>query len=155
MPQPTLLRNSIALYQFAEHQGNLVHSAAGFGPTLVIPAAFRVPAKKFLEPPWSDSAPDWAYFKDIAINIAGFVPLGFFFCAFLNSGRRPRLVSAPLAVIALGMAVSLAIEILQFYLPTRDSSLTDVITNTTGSAIGVTLFRLKFTKNIFSNFTAD
>lgn len=152
-PAPDL-HNALALYRFDEHHGKRVHNAAALGPNLVIPDAFSILEKKFLEPPWSSAALDWAYFQDIAINIAGFVPLGFFVCAFLNSGQRPRRLSAPLAAIAIGIAGSLTIEILQFSLPTRDSSLTDVITNTLGTVMGVALYRLKFTQAVLAKVTA-
>jgi VanZ like family/Concanavalin A-like lectin/glucanases superfamily len=135
---PLDLDDAIALYRFDEHQGTLVHSAAASGPALVIPRAFSIPEKKFLEPPWAGAMFDWAYFQDIVINISGFVPLGFFFCAFLNT-RNVRRVSVPLAAIISGTAVSLTIEVLQFYLPTRDSSLTDVMSNALGTVIGVVL----------------
>jgi VanZ like family/Concanavalin A-like lectin/glucanases superfamily len=142
---PLDLENAIALYRFDEHRGRLVHNAAAPGPNLVIPSTFSVPQKKFLEPPWASATLDWAYCQDIAINIAGFVPLGFFFCAFLDMGPHPRRLSAPLVAIAIGTGMSLMIEILQFYLPTRDSSLTDVISNTLGTVIGVTLYRVMST----------
>ncbi len=47
-----------------------------------------------------------------------------------------------LVVVVVGSGSSLLVEILQVYLPTRDSSLVDVISNTTGTALGVLLFRL-------------
>jgi VanZ family protein len=44
-------------------------------------------------------------------------------------------VAVVLAVVA-GLVVSFAIEYLQAYLPSRDSSLRDLITNVLGTAIG-------------------
>jgi len=67
----------------------------------------------------------------------GFVPLGFFFTAYFSLVRpirRPRVM-----VLLFGLTLSLFIEITQYFLPTRASSMTDVITNTLGTAIGVAI----------------
>ena len=86
----------------------------------------------FLEGPSLDNG------FDILENIVGFVPLGFLFCACF-SAIRPGIRAAFIAVAA-GITVSLIIETLQVYLPTRDSDLTDVITNALGTVIGALLF---------------
>ncbi len=135
------LEKAVALYRFDEHQGKLIHNAVTAGPNLLIPEAFTVLDKKFLELS-RPAAFDWDYVQDVAINIAGFIPLGFCFCAFLDTRRIWQRVSPAWATIIFGAALSLAIEVLQVYLPTRDSSLNDVITNTLGTVVGVVFWRL-------------
>jgi glycopeptide antibiotics resistance protein len=95
--------------------------------------------EQFLESPWSEFHPEWGYWKNVGINIAGFVPLGFFFLALFSS--VPKLRRPVLVTVVLGFTVSLTIEVLQAFLPTRDSGMTDLITNTLGAAIGVLAFK--------------
>ena len=96
--------------------------------------------EKFLEPPWSEFHMHWGYWKNVLINVGGFVPLGFFLFAYLTTTNRFRRPAA--VTIGLGFIVSLTIELLQAWLPTRDSGTTDIVTNTLGSALGVGLYRL-------------
>jgi hypothetical protein len=126
------------LYLFNEGEGRVVHNQVDSEPDLYIPERYFVLHKKFLEPFWREFRPNWAFGQDVVLNIVAFVPLGFFFCAYFSSVRvlkGPRLVT-----IILGSAVSLTIEILQAYLPTRDSGTLDIITNTLGTAGGAMLF---------------
>jgi len=79
-------------------------------------------------------------FDDVFVNIVVFVPLGFATALALSLGRRVA-VAVGLAVIY-GALISFAIEALQAFLPMRYSSLTDLITNTAGTAIGAVLAAL-------------
>jgi VanZ family protein len=72
---------------------------------------------------------------DAVINLFGFVPLGFL--AATGRGRRSR----AWCVLAIGFAVSVAIECAQLFLPFRHPSVTDVILNTCGTALGLALAR--------------
>lgn len=65
-------------------------------------------------------------------NIVLFVPFG-----LLVSIASPRW--SPWLVIGLGCLTSVAIELVQFALPTRFPTVSDVIANTTGAAVGYLL----------------
>jgi glycopeptide antibiotics resistance protein len=81
----------------------------------------------------------WGYVKDILLNVGGFVPLGFVVCAYLALGRsRGKAIS--FTIFAAGM-LSIAIEVLQAYIPRRVSGTTDIITNTLGATLGAALAR--------------
>jgi VanZ like family/Concanavalin A-like lectin/glucanases superfamily len=128
---------AIALYLFREGSGTVVQNQVDSATDLVIPNRFFVVDKRFLEPPWQEFRWDTAYFQDIIINVAGFVPLGFFFYAYfllLRKMEHPTRIT-----IAFGFLVSLFIEISQAFLPTRNSGMTDLITNSLGTAIGAVL----------------
>jgi VanZ family protein len=127
-----------ALYVFNEGEGRVVHNEIASEPDLRIPEHYFVLHKKFLEPFWKEFRPNWVFAQNVILNVVAFVPLGFLLCAYFSSVRalnRPRLVA-----IILGGAISLTIEILQAYLPTRESGTLDIITNTTGTAAGTILY---------------
>lgn len=129
----------VAVYLFNEGHGNVSHNFLDPANDLLIPQRFFVLHQQFLEQPWDEFRPDWNYLKDVGINVAGFIPLGFFFYAYFSIVRR---IEHPAAIsVVLGCAVSLTIEVLQAFLPTRHSGMTDLITNTLGTAIGVMMFR--------------
>lgn len=128
-----------ALYTFAERSGSIVQNQIAFGPNLSIPVTFSIPDKPFLKSFWKEFYPSRGYLKDVLINIAGFVPLGFFFCMLFSSGQPSR--KTVIATIILGAFFSLTIEVLQWYIPSRDSGTTDIFTNTLGTALGAMLYR--------------
>jgi glycopeptide antibiotics resistance protein len=128
------LSGAIALYSFNERSGGLIQSSIVSAPTLKIPDRFSIPHKAFLRPPWKDFEISWDYADDVLRNIAGFVPLGFLLCAYWSVTRPPQ--RALLYTIIAGGLLSLMIEVLQFFIPQRNSGITDIITNTLGTALG-------------------
>jgi VanZ family protein len=136
-PQLSGNEQAMAIYLFNERAGNIIHNVVRPGIDLYIPERFSLLHQKFLEPFWKEFKPGRKYLKDVLLNIAGFIPLGFVFCAYWSSVRPIK--HAGLTTVLLGLTVSLTIEILQSYLPTRDSGTTDLITNTFGTFIGVRL----------------
>src|ERR1700737_85334 len=127
----------VAHYSFTEGSGRNVHGQPGSAPDLYISETFKVPHKKMLMWPWEES-PDKLTLRDLSINIFGFVPFGFVFAAYLILNRN--VAHATMVTILSGAAISLTIEILQEYIPGRDSGILDVITNTFGTFLGVLLF---------------
>ena len=130
---------NIALYLFGERAGNVVHNQATSGVDLNIPEKYEVLDKIFLEPFWKEFSMSRSYWGAAFKNIVGFVPFGFCFCACLSAHKVRR---AALVTVILGSLVSLTIEVLQAYLPTRDSGTTDLFTNTLGTYIGVIACRV-------------
>jgi hypothetical protein len=136
------------LYLFDEARGAVVRNQMNSETDLHIPERFLVLHAPFLKPPWSEYQPGWEYWKNVLINIAGFVPLGLFVCAYFASVRRVN--RAILATIVFGGIVSLIIEVLQAFLPTRNSGMTDLITNTLGTAIGARLYSCDSLRSLFA-----
>jgi hypothetical protein len=130
----------VARYAFDEGKGIVAHNQVDSAMDLLIPKRFFVLHQQFLELPWDEFRPGWRYWKDIGVNVVGFIPLGLFFYAYFS--QMWKLEKSAALTIALGFAVSLTIEVLQSFLPTRDSGTTDLITNTFGTALGVMVFRL-------------
>jgi hypothetical protein len=128
-----------ALYTFAERSGSVAHNQVVSGPDLAIPVRLSVPYKPFLKSPWREFYPNEAYFRDVLINVAGFVPFGFFFCMLIASSLASR--KAVVTTIVLGAVFSVTIEVLQGLIPIRDSGTTDILTNTLGTALGAMLYR--------------
>ena len=129
-----------ALYLFNERGGGIVHDHGTAGVSLTIPDRYQDIQQTWLESPYSSSEAGWGYIEDLLINIGGFVPFGFALTAFLSSLGMVRRAGAWAA--GSGLVVSLTIEILQGYLPTRSSDFNDVLTNTFGTCLGAMLYLL-------------
>jgi VanZ family protein len=78
---------------------------------------------------------------DFFLNVLLFVPLGFGVSAQMCKRGGSRWTSFLLA-LAVGAGVSYMVEVLQFYIPARDSGWEDVISNATGSVAGFFLFEV-------------
>lgn len=139
-------KDLVAFYPFNERSGNRVYDRIG-EHHLFIPSRFEVLQKTILTPPWKDFKLNHSYLKDILTNILGFIPLGFFFSAYLWVRKSRSIYQLLFLSVLFAGSTSLAIELFQVYLPTRSSQLIDVITNILGTVIGVILF-LKTRKSL-------
>jgi VanZ family protein len=131
--------NRIAFYPFNERMGRVIHSTIDRSPALSIPTHYFVLNPEFLTPPWRHFHSSLGYWADVAVNVGGFVPLGF--CVYAYFSTLKQVKHSALIAIGLGFVTSLTIEVSQAFLPTRDSGINDLITNTLGTAIGVMVFR--------------
>ena len=143
-----------ALYPFSERSGDVARSAHSTAVELRIPERYSILDKTLLEAPWKAYRPTLDYWNDVAVNVLGFVPFGLFAAAFFSAIAPKHWPSgrAMFVAIAAGWAISLTIETMQVFLPTRDSDMTDVITNTIGTCIGVALFRLHAARYAIDRF---
>jgi len=131
--------HNIALYVFDEHTGSVVRNKVPSGVDLNIPERYQVLDKIALEPFWTEFSMSRSYWGAAIKNIVGFLPFGFCFYPYMAiqlPNKRPALLT-----VVLGTTVSLTIEVLQAFLPTRESGTSDLITNTIGTWMGVASYR--------------
>ena len=133
--------NRLALYLFNEKTGTLVKNHTG-SVDLMIPATFTPLKRIILDSDWKNIKFNRSIKKDIAINLFGFIPFGFFFLALLWKTAQVRKFRMSLLVTLTGGGLSLIIELIQVNLPSRSSSLLDLILNTLGTGVGVILFNI-------------
>ena len=128
----------VALYLFNERGGRIVHNAIRPGIDLIIPETYAVVDKWVLHAFWNEFEMSRSYWSAVLKNIVGFVPVGFWFFPFLAACKVRR---AALWTVVAGFSISVTIEVLQAFLPTRDSGTTDMITNTLGTWLGVACYQ--------------
>ncbi|HEX4380041.1 MAG TPA: VanZ family protein [Candidatus Acidoferrum sp.] len=135
MPSISVAANHVlARYDFRERSGGLIHSEVASAPSLIIPARFSIQYKPWLDSPIEEFEWTRSWRHDVIENVIGFMPFGFVLGG-LFALSRPR-SQAILMATFIGFSLSFTVESLQYFIPRRDSSWTDVITNTTGTLLG-------------------
>ncbi len=134
----------LGIYLFDERTGTKVHNKINAMDTLTIPEIFKPVQRKILSPLLQGYRLNLSSIQDIITNVLGFMPFGFFFSALLLKMARLRRLPAYLLIAILGTGLSFAIELVQAYLPTRDSSLTDVFMNSAGTILGIAVYQSLF-----------
>lgn len=77
---------------------------------------------------------------DVVANVIGFIPIGAVFSLwYLKVAGRSKAQAAGLGWLS-GTVLSLVLEVLQAWLPGRDSSMLDLLMNASGSALGALIF---------------
>ena len=81
---------------------------------------------------------------DLFVNIVGFIPLGYLTLSYFHSAAlvKKRGLSPVWAMLG-GVVVSLVIELLQYRIPGRFSSMLDLLANGLGTFAGICYFQLE------------
>ncbi len=130
-----------ALYYFDEKAGVRAIDHAGGKHPIEIPSRMRIFKKKILSPALSEFKFNKSMNEDNIINLLGFIPFGFILAATLI--RFGGILEKHYLLIAVSFCfiISLSIEISQAWLPSRSSSILDLIFNTLGALIGAIILR--------------
>lgn len=129
----------VALYPFDEGSGDSAGSRVAGGPRLHLPAAFRRLRTQTLQLPELRGRRPATIGWDALLNVLGFAPLGFFAVAAARRRGWGAGGGVVIGAVALGVGLSLGIELVQVELPARVSSATDLVCNALGTALGAWL----------------
>jgi len=124
-------RDAVAAYRFSEGSGRIVRNAFGTANSLFIPAV--LPFRKEMLAPLDFSRHS---VEDMIVNVLGFMPFGLLLVLWLRETRPDRPYGTFFCAVLIGILVSLVIEVVQVYLPTRDSSQMDLLCNAVGTVAG-------------------
>ena len=103
----------------------------------MIPPRLHALGRRFLQGSLATSTPSHSLTLDTVVNFIGFMPFGAALAIVLRP-RAPRRII--LITLFIGFALSLTIELTQAWMPSRDSSLRDLLLNTAGAPLGAWLW---------------
>jgi hypothetical protein len=138
-------KKPIAFYDFTKKTGFRIANVFGNDKGLYVPRFFTMLKLNILTLPnrsyiWSKDA-----FKDYIVNFFGFIPFGFLLALLLYLKIFKRITAIALATGIAGF-FSLFIELVQVFIPTRDSQLSDLLLNILGALFGALAILLVFRK---------
>jgi len=125
------------LYLFDEKKGEIAHDHGNGKHPLIIPKRFHILKKKLLESPWMDFKFNKSLLMDSIINFIGFIPMGFTLTFTFMVRYKHLKLGSFLMITAICALVSLGIEMIQIWLPSRSSSILDFILNSGGAVTGI------------------
>jgi hypothetical protein len=137
------------LYFFDEKEGLRALDHAGGNHDLEIPLKMQILKREILSPTWSKFKFNRSFIIDIVLNLVGFIPFGFVLSATLIKLGGTFEKNDVLITVVLCFTLSLFIEIVQAWIPSRSSHMLDLILNTLGALIGAIIYRF-FIVQIYS-----
>lgn len=104
-----------------------------------IPKRLQPSSREMFTLPSSEYMATMSFIKDIIVNITGFIPFAAILVYWLMAYKTGSRLLAALVTVACGTLLSLFIEVVQVFLITRTSSLTDLFFNSFGTIQGALL----------------
>jgi len=137
--------NRIAYYDFGKESRFRIANDFGKDKGLYVPRFFTMLKLNILSLPdigriWSKDS-----ILDYSVNFIGFIPFGFLLASLVYI-KRPKRKTAIAVATGFGGIFSLFIELVQVYIPTRSSEISDLFLNTLGSFFGALMIVLVFRK---------
>ncbi len=133
--------NPFVLYLFDETGGTKAHDRAAGNYHLEIPSKPKILQREILVLPVDAFRLKIDSIADIIINLVGFIPFGFvLFTTIIRFGSAFE-KHGLLITVALCFMVSLTIELLQAWIPSRNSNMLDLVLNTLGAWLGAFAYR--------------
>jgi VanZ family protein len=129
----------VALYLFDEGQGTLAINHAGPRKNLIIPNTFKMLQKSIMTLPEETFSLKPFVLKDVIVNTMGFIIFGLVIIAYIHETILWQQYKYLIVVILCGF-ISLGIETVQVFLPSRTSSVTDLTLNIFGAFLVIILF---------------
>ena len=134
------------LYFFDEKEGLRALDHSGGNHHLEIPSKMQILEREILSPTWSLFKLNRSFIKDFVLNLVGFIPFGFILSATLFKLGGTFEKNNVLITVVLCFTLSLIIEILQAWIPSRSSHMLDLILNTLGAFMGTIIYRFFFVR---------
>jgi hypothetical protein len=131
----------IAYYGFEEQTGQFVYNRIADINHLFFPPFFTMLKKSYLISPFRDIRYNAAFYFDVFINILLFIPLSVFFALVFLRITTLKKSYIYLITVIMCTLMSLAVEIIQVYIPQRSSSILDFGLNILGAIIGIYLLK--------------
>jgi glycopeptide antibiotics resistance protein len=107
----------------------------------LFPFNFSFPNNFSLEYIYKSFQHERSYFRDFFVNIIFFIPFGFSL-TYLLPRQKLRAVGTLIVVLLASFALSFTVEVLQAFIPSRASTLTDISSNSFGGIVGYLGFYL-------------
>jgi hypothetical protein len=128
----------LLLFRFDEGGGSMIRNHGSIPEPLTIPPRPHALGARALAQDLTGDFPDQSLALDVALNFTGFLPFGVAF-ALVSRTQRGGWFKILIVTTLAGCGLSLFIELGQAWMPSRDSSLRDLVLNTAGAAVGAGL----------------